>query len=58
MAAGKILRRAARIPVEAYATATAYLTDTLDWLNQWHQHDDEANDDFRSAPSDHLYPHL
>ena len=52
------MRRAARIPVEAYATATAYLTDTLDWLNQWHQHDDEANDDFRSAPSDHLYPHL
>jgi hypothetical protein len=33
MTARQIMRRAARIPAEAYAKATAYLTDTLDWLN-------------------------
>src|SRR5664279_1180109 len=34
MAAGKIMRRAVRIPAAAYAAAT-YLWDTLDWLNPW-----------------------
>jgi hypothetical protein len=58
LAAGKMMRRAVRIPAEAFATATGYLADTLDWLNQWHQHDEEACDDVRASPSDHLYPHL
>lgn len=58
MAASNIMHRAARIPAEAYATATAYLMDTLDWLNQWHHHDDDQNEDFRAASNDHLYPHL
>ncbi len=57
MTANKVMHRAARLPAEAYATATAYLTDTLDWLNPWHQHDHD-HDDSRPAPSDHLYPHL
>ena len=60
MAAGKLLRRAVRIPAEAYATATTYLADTLDWLNLWHHETDsgdEFNEDQHSTPI-HLYPHL
>ena len=55
-AAGKIVRRAARLPAAAHAAAT-YLWDTLDWLNQWHHQDDIA-EDVQPAPSEHLYPHL
>jgi hypothetical protein len=52
-------RREVRVPTEAYATATAYLADTLDWHNQWHQiESDGIDEDFRPAPRDHLYPHL
>lgn len=58
MAARKIVRRAARLPPEAYAVATAYLSNTLDWLNEWHHHDSDVHEDFQPAPSDHLYPHL
>ena len=57
MTANKVMHRAARLPAEAYATATAYLTDTLDWINPWHQHGHD-HDDLRPAPDDHLYPHL
>jgi len=57
MAAGKIVRRAVRIPAAAYAAAT-YLWDTLHWLNQWHQTDSDLDEDFQPAPSDYLYPHL
>jgi hypothetical protein len=41
MAARAVLHRAARIPADAYMAATAYLTDTLDWLRLW---DDNAGD--------------
>lgn len=57
MTARKLVRRAVRIPAEAYVRATAYLADTLDWLNQWHHQDDIA-EDVQPAPSEHLYPHL
>jgi hypothetical protein len=57
MTAKKIMRRASRIPAAAYATATAYLSDTLDWLNLWHHHD-EVNEDIQPAHTDYLYPHL
>jgi hypothetical protein len=36
--------------------ASSDVWDTPDCLNPWHQHD--YDDDFRPAPSDHLYPHL
>jgi hypothetical protein len=58
LAAGKTLRRAARLPAEAYVVATAYLSDTLDWLTQWHHHDSDPDEDFQPSVSDHLYPHL
>lgn len=56
--AARITHRAARLPHEAYARAEAFLSHTLDWLNQWHHHDHDAHEDFQAAPSDHLYPHL
>jgi hypothetical protein len=58
MAARKIIPRTARLPAEAYAAATGYLSDTLDWLNQWHHHDSGAGNDFHARQGDHLYPHL
>jgi hypothetical protein len=60
MTAQKIMRRAARLPAEAYATATSYLVGTLDWMNPWHQPADDFEDEFTPtpAPGDHLYPHL
>jgi hypothetical protein len=57
MTARKLLRRVARLPVEAYARATTYLADTLDWLNQWHHHDDHLTEDANPAVNDDLYPH-
>jgi hypothetical protein len=65
MAARKITCRAVRIPAEAYAAATAYLWDTLDWLHQWHSdllahHEpaSEIDDDVHADPSNHLSLHL
>jgi hypothetical protein len=58
MTATKIMRRASRVPADVYAKATAYLFDTLDWLNQWNHHDDAFTEDVTPAPRDHLYPHL
>ena len=55
--ARKLLRRVERIPTEAYARATAYMADTLDWLNQWHHHDEHLTEDLKPAANDHLYPH-
>jgi len=57
MSARKLLRRALRIPAEAYDRATTYLSDTLDWLNQWHDHDGHMTDDVKTAANDDLYPH-
>ena len=57
-----IMRRAVRIPSEAYATVTASLMDTLDWLNHWHSHDDaigmDHQDDNSYSYSGQLFPHL
>lgn len=58
MTARKIMRRTVRLPAEAYARATAYLADTLDWLNLWHHNDEQFTEEIQSAASDHLYPHL
>jgi hypothetical protein len=62
MAARKIMRRAVRFQTQAYAAASAYLWDTLDWLNQWHSdpltHYDPASEDVDTGPSNHLSLHL
>jgi hypothetical protein len=60
IAARNIMRRAVRLPAETYAAATAYLSDTLDWLNLWQEqplHDDPAADK-TAAQGQYLYPHL
>ena len=62
MAARAAFRRAARmIPCEAYTRATAYLADTLDWLNLWQdnaestdQLDNETNSPDTNGTSLHL----
>jgi hypothetical protein len=58
MTARELVRRAVRMPAEAYARATAYLADTLDWLNFWHHHEEHSTEDVQPATNDHLYPHL
>ena len=58
LTARKVMRRTARLPAEAYVAATGYLSDTLDWLNQWHHHDSGKDEDFHAHQGDHLYPHL
>ena len=61
MAARKIMRRVGRLPAEAYAAASAYLFDTLDWMNPWH-HEPDPQDcpeaDETATPQGYLYPHL
>jgi hypothetical protein len=57
MTARKLVCRVVRLPAEAYARATTYLSDTLDWLNQWHYQDD-VPEDVQPAPQEQLYPHL
>jgi hypothetical protein len=51
------VQRVTRIPAEAYGRATAYLADTLDWLNQWHHYDEHFCEDAKRASNDDLYPH-
>jgi hypothetical protein len=51
MAAKAALRRAVRVPADAYAAVTAYLSDTLDWLNLW-ESNAESSDDLDSEPVD------
>ena len=58
MAARATLRRAVSIPRQAYTAATAYLADTLDWLNLWQDNADNDHwfaDDF-SAKQDRYFP--
>jgi hypothetical protein len=57
MTARKLLQRVVRIPAEAYARATTYLADTLDWLNQWHDYDGHMTEEVKPAAHDDLYPH-
>jgi hypothetical protein len=57
MAARVTLRRAARLPAEAYAVATGYLCDTLDWLNLWQDNADNGHwhdDDFSAKQEQHI----
>lgn len=42
-AAKAVLRRAMRLPPQAFAAAT-FLCDTLDWLNYWHNDADSSSD--------------
>jgi hypothetical protein len=60
IAAKTILRRAAGVPSEAYATATGYLFATLDWMNPFHHDADnvaELDKDFDNS-SDAEFPTL
>jgi hypothetical protein len=59
VAARTILRHTARVPAQAYAAASAYLSDTLDWLNLWHDDMDsgtELKDEIDARK--HLSPHI
>jgi hypothetical protein len=52
------MRRAVRIP-GAGAVATTFLSDTLDWLNLWHNDGaGELNADIHYTEPTHLSPHL
>jgi hypothetical protein len=58
--ARKITRRTARLPAAAYG-AVAFLSDTLDWLNPWHNEmtsTGELNEDLHYTETNHLFPHL
>ena len=60
LAARQIMHRAARLPAAAYA-AVAFLSDTLDWLNPWHNEtasSDELQEDFHATQHDPLSLHL
>jgi hypothetical protein len=57
-AARTSLRRAARLPPEAYAAAASFLSDTLDWLNPYWQDDSAPDDECHATPSNHLSPRL
>lgn len=53
------MRRALRLPAAAYAAA--FLWDTLDWLNPWHNetaNTGEFHEDFQPTEQNHLFPHL
>lgn len=53
LAAANLLRRAVALPM--LAEVAAFLADTLDWLNLWH--DDDAGDELPADPSpNHLSP--
>ena len=58
-AARQIMRRTARVPAQAYAAASAYLADTLDWLNLWADEFDSGAElkDGVDAKK-HLSPHI
>jgi hypothetical protein len=43
MAAKSLLTRAARRAADAYGTAAAYLSDTLDWLRLWDANTDSVD---------------
>ena len=55
------MHRPVRIPAAAQETI-AFLSETLDWLNPWHNANDNNNaefsEGFETLPQQHLYPHL
>lgn len=45
--------------IPSFSAATAYLSDTLDWLNLWEDNGTGVEvDEFQPASAEHLYPHL
>jgi hypothetical protein len=61
-AAKAVMRRVAQIPTEAYTASTAYLLDTLDWLNLWDANSSADNSgdldlDYETQQNHHS-PHL
>ena len=60
LAAKQIMRRSVGVPDAAFA-AIAFLSETLDWLNPWHNEAisfSELGDDFHATEQQHIYPHL
>lgn len=60
LAATQIIRRDIDIPSAAFA-AIMYLSETLDWLNPWHQQtasNEEFDDEFHATQEQHIYPQL
>jgi hypothetical protein len=59
LAARAIVQRAVRLPSAAYAAATEFLSDTLDWLNLWHDNMEGGGEpaDICDTKSNHLSPH-
>lgn len=64
--AARRLRRTIRLPAEAYAGTSGYLSNTLDWFKFWHHdtdsnvtgnYDSHSSSNF-SANSDYLSPRL
>jgi hypothetical protein len=61
MAARATFRRAVAIPIEAYAAATAFLADTLDWLNLWQDNAesaDQLDNETNNPDTNHTSLHL
>ncbi len=49
LAARQIMSRTVTLPVAAYQTAIHFLSDTLDWLNQWDDQTHTEDDDLDGA---------
>lgn len=59
MAARGIMPRRAALPPQAYDAATAFLSDTLDWLNLWQDNFDCGGElDVSNSEQNYLSPHL
>jgi hypothetical protein len=58
LAASKIFRRVAWLPIEAYVTTSIYLWDVFSPWNPWHSDHAEYDASTASHDSDELYPHL
>ncbi len=54
------MRRSVGVPQAAFA-AIAFLSETLDWLNPWHNEALNFNgldEEFHVTEQHHIYPHL
>ena len=51
-----MLRRAVSLPPEAYAAATGFLSDALDWFDLWWRDDTECSSEY-VPDTEHLSPH-
>jgi hypothetical protein len=60
-AAKAVMQRVARMPAEAYMASTAYLFDTIDWLNLWEANSSMENSselDLDYNTQQNNFPHL